>query len=95
MAVSECDWMIADTRDHLAFAKAMQQGLEWPPPTPPGKTPDVKLEHMLLGLPMLLKGLQVQRAALPGLIEQLKKDLNEASKAGGPHCTAIEWQIRG
>jgi hypothetical protein len=97
MAVSEHDWMIAGATDHLAFAKAMQQGLEWPPPpAPPGKkTPDVHLEHMLLGLPMLLRGMQVQKAALPGLIAQLKQDLKEASKAGSPHCTAIEGQIRG
>jgi hypothetical protein len=96
MAVSECDWMIAGATDHLAFAKALQQGLEWPPPAPPGKkTPDVHLEHMLLGLPMLLRGMQVQRQALPGLIAQLKKDLKEASKAGSPHCATIEGQIRG
>jgi hypothetical protein len=44
---------------------------------------------------MLLRGMQVQRAALPGLIAQLKKDLKEASKAGSPHCAAIEGQIRG
>jgi hypothetical protein len=81
MAVSECYWEIAGAKDHLTFTKAMQQGLEWPPP-PGKKTPNVNLEHMLLGLPILLKGMQVQRATLPGLIAQLKKDLREASKAG-------------
>jgi hypothetical protein len=50
---------------------------------------------MLLGLLMLLKGLQVQRAALPGLIAQLKKELKEASIAGSPHRAAIEGQVRG
>jgi hypothetical protein len=96
MAVSECDWMIAGATDHLAFVKTMQQGLEWPPPpAPSGNAPDVHLEHMLLGLPVLLKGLQVQRAGLPRLIAQLKKELKEASKAGSLHRAAIEGQIRG
>lgn len=89
MAVSECDWMIAGATDHLAFSKASQQGLEWPPPAPPGKS-NIKLEHMLLGLPMRLKSLQVQRAALPGLIAQLKKDLRDAPKANSPSRAAIE-----
>jgi hypothetical protein len=94
MAVSECDWMIAGAADHLAFAKASQQGLEWPPPAQPNK-PNVKLEHMLSGLPIRLKSLQVQRKALPGLIAQLKRELKDASKTNSPQRAAIEGQIRG
>ena len=94
MAVSEWDWMIAGATDHLAFAKASQQGLEWPQPAQPSK-PNVKLEHMLSVLPVRLKALQTQRAALPGLIAQLKKDLSDASKTNSPLCTVIEGQIRG
>ena len=94
MAVSECDWMIAGATDHLAFAKASQQGLEWPALAQPGK-PNVKLEHILSVLPMRLKALQVQRAALPGLIAQLKGELSDASEANSPQRTAIEGEIRG
>lgn len=95
MAVSECDWMIAGAADHLAFAKATQQGLDWPPPAQSTtKAPNVKLEHILLMLPRNLKSLQAQKRQLSSLIAQLRKDLSEASKANSPRRAAIEEQIR-
>jgi hypothetical protein len=101
VAVSECDWMLAGATEHLALAKATQQGLEWPPPPPAtqsqssGTTPAVNLETMLLGLPIRLRSMQVQAAQLPAHVAGLQKTLSQAPNVNSPYHAALEGQIRG
>ena len=95
ITVSECDWMLAGATEHLALArKAAQQGLDWPPPpTRPGKTPDVKFGYMLLGLELRLKSLRESSQQAPGAVALLKKALEDPNITG-PQRAAIEGQIR-
>jgi len=94
MAVSECDWMIAGASEHLALAKAIQQGLEWPTAVQGNRTPNVKLELMLLGLPMRVRTMRLQLAQVPARVTGLRKSLNGVARMG-PYRTPIEGQIRG
>lgn len=88
--------MLAGATEHLALTrKAVQQGLDWPPPpTQPGKTPDVKLEYTLLGLGLRLKSLRDSSQQAPGAVALLKKALKEDPNITGPQRAAIEGQIR-
>jgi hypothetical protein len=52
-AIGECDWMIADATDHLAFMRCTQKGLPWQPTGLPSKSVDLK--NMVEGLDAYLK----------------------------------------
>ena len=96
ITVSECDWMLAGATEHLTLArKATQQGLDWPPPpAQPGKSPNVKLEYMLLGLELRLNSMRDSSRQAPGAVAMLKKALKEDPNITGPQRAAIEGQIR-
>ena len=98
MAVSECDWMLAGATEHLILARnATQRDLDWPPTAPAqsATTPNVKLEHMLLGLEMRLKSMQESSRQVPSALPILKKVLKEDPNINGSQRVAIEGQIRG
>jgi hypothetical protein len=50
--IGECDWMIADATDHLAFMLSAQKGLPWQPANTPQS---VDLKHMVESLKSYLK----------------------------------------
>ncbi|GAB7328283.1 hypothetical protein MBLNU13_g00289t1 [Cladosporium sp. NU13] len=98
IAVSECDWMLAGATEHLALARnATQQGIDWPSspaPAQSGRSPNVKLEHIILGLEMRLRSMQESSRQVPDAVALLKKALKEDPNLSGHRRVAMEGQIR-
>lgn len=79
--------MLAGANEHLMLArKATQQGPDRPesPPAQTRKTPDVRLEHMLCELDLVLLSIRKLSQQVPSALASLKRALNEDPNITGP-----------
>lgn len=82
--------MISNATDHLALARAAQQGLDWPPALlEPMKSSNVELKHMLQGLDIRLQEFGRMSRQLESALSQGRK----AVKDNVPNRESIEQQV--